>query len=145
MKTYELLYIISSHATSEEADKTSKEVESFIRAKEGVIFKSEKPVIKTLAYPIKKQFSGYFTLLDFQTEESKIKEIKELTEKNDNILRCFLVAKNPAKELKKKRIRKSILKTEIYGVKPLMSSDETKKEVVKAEDLDKKLEEILSE
>lgn len=145
MKTYEISYIISSKITSEEADKTSKEVESFIQSKEGVIFKSEKPVIKTLAYPIKKQFSGYFTLLDFQIEENKIKEIRELIGKNSNVIRYFLAAKNPIKELKRKRTRMPLSKMEIYGTKSAAATGEPIKETVKAEDIDKKLEEILSE
>lgn len=147
MKTYELSYIISSQTTSEEADAVSKGVEFLIQNKGGVIFKSEKPVAKTLAYPIKKQSSGRFVFLEFQVGAESVKEIKEGTEKNENIIRCFIVIKDRIRELKKKRIRKTVSKIESYEEVSRAATGEIlkEKEAIKTEDIDKKLEEILSE
>ncbi len=152
MKSYELTYIISSQIPLVEAENTVKEVESFIQSKEGVILKSEKAVAKTLAYQIKKQSSGYFVVLEFQILENKVKELKEALGKNSKILRHFIAIKKPVKALKARRMRKPLFMeekptTEVYKTrKPSFAkASEAKEESVKIEDINKKLDEILSE
>lgn len=154
MKTYELTYIISSEITAEEAGTEAKNIESFIQDKKGVILKSEKPSPKALSYPIKKQGSGFFVVLDFQLEPEYLGELKEKLQKDGKIIRHMLIIKNPVKIQKERRTRK----------KPLISpaSIETKKEIekdtsaepeqekktnkkVELKEIEEKLEEILSE
>ncbi len=148
MKPYELTYIIASNLKSEDAENLKKEVEVFVQGKEGAIVKSEKTVPQGLAYPIKKHSSGYFCTLEFQMAEAHIKPLKEVLEKNTSILRHFLMVKKPIKVMKERRTRKPAVaenklkpaseNTEVYKIKP-------KKEEAKLEDIDKKLDEILSE
>ena len=141
MKPYELTYIISSAEKSEDAQNLTKEVEAFIQEKGGVIVKSEKTVPQSLAFPIKKQSSGYFAILEFQIEEKEIKGIKEKLGKEVNVLRSSLVVKMPAKPVKKRRTRKPITENAVYKE----TSKKEKVEEVKIEDIDKKLDEMLSE
>ena len=141
MKPYELTYIISSAQKSEDAQNLTKEVEAFIQEKGGVIVKSEKTVPQSLAFPIKKQSSGYFAILEFQIEEKEIKGIKEKLGKEVNVLRSSLVVKMPAKPVKKRRTRKPITENAVYKE----TSKKEKVEEVKIEDIDKKLDEMLSE
>ena len=147
MKTYELTYIISSAMTQEDAAAVSKEIEAFIQSKEGVILKSEKTGAQTLAYPVKKQSSGYFCILEFQLAESAVKEVKVMLEKDKKILRHFMLIKKPIKIMKERRTRKPLFTSEKdSGIKPLLSeSKEKKAEKLNPVDLDKKLDEILSE
>ncbi len=155
MKTYEVTYIISSQIPSEQVNTLSKEVESFIQSKEGVILKSDqspnggKAVAQTLAYPIKKQSSGYFVTLTFQILENKLKELKEKLEKETNILRHFIIVKKPIKELKKRRTRKPLTTTEdkSTNIDSQIFTDASKKksEKIDLDKIDKKLDEILSE
>ncbi len=149
MKSYELTYIISSQIPSEQVNTLSKEVESFIQSKEGVILKSEKTGAQTLTYPIKKQSSGYFVTLTFQILENKIKELKEKLEKDTNILRHFIIVKKPIKELKKRRTRKPLTTTEdkSTNIDSQIFTDANKKksEKIDLDKIDKKLDEILSE
>lgn len=149
MKTYELNYIISSQLTSTEVEETAKEVESNIQSKEGVILRSEKPRAQTLSYPIKKMASGYFSVLDFQmpeSEENKIKEIKENLERNNKVLRHLILIKKPAGQVKERRVRKPMfsISREMPGALPLAESKEKAKEKLDPEDLNKKLDEILN-
>src|SRR3989344_5922499 len=137
MKPYELTYIISSAEKSEDAQNLTKEVEAFIQEKGGVIVKSEKTVPQSLAFPIKKQSSGYFAILEFQIEEKEIKGIKEKLGKEVNVLRSSLVVKMPAKPVKKRRTRKPITENPVYKE----TSKKEKVEEVKIEDIDKKLDE----
>lgn len=143
MKTYELTYIISCQISQTEAGSVAKEVESFIQSKEGVILKSEKTLPKTLAYPIKKQASGYFALLDLQISEDKVKEIKDKLDKDNKILRSFIMIKKPIGPIKERRTRKPEFATAKSAQSPFKR--EEKQEEVNPEELGKKLDEILGE
>jgi len=151
MNNYELTYIISSQIASEEAESVKNEIESFIQSKEGVILKSEKMGAQPLSYVIAKQGSGYFNIAVFQAKEVKIKEIKNNIDKNDKILRSVIVVKKPIKEIKERRTRKPMLMKEFeLKKKPSIIEATTREEQKKGEkvdaaDLDKKLDEILSE
>jgi len=151
MKPYELTYIISSDEKSEEAENLKKEVEVFVQEKGGIIVKSEKTVPQSLAYPIKRHSSGFFVTLEFQTEEKEIKALVEKLEKNPKILRHVIIIKKPVKQRKERRTRKPIMMpkdksgvSEVYKEKAKKEPFGPKEEV-KLEDIDKKLDEILSE
>ena len=147
MKPYELTYIISSIQKSEEAANLTKEIDLFIQEKGGVILKSEKTVPQSLAYPIKKISSGYFVTIEFQGEEKEIKALQDTLEKNPHILRHFLIIKRAPKKLKERRTRKPLTTTKDKTTNTEVYKEKTKKESVKIEnqDIDKKLDEILSE
>lgn len=148
MKPYELTYIISSQISSEKAEGLKKGFEAFVQEKGGIIAISEKTVPQSLAYPVKKQSSGFFVTLKFTIEENQIKPLKEKLEKEVDILRHFLIVKKPMKIMKERRTRKPLLainvlksktdNTEVYTAK-------AKKDNASIEDIDKKLDEILSE
>jgi len=149
MKTYELTYIISSQMSPKEADELAKETESAIQTKEGVILKSAKIAAKPLAYPIKKNSSGYFAVVEFQGQENIIKELKESLDRNKSILRSFVAVKKPVKIMKERRTRKPLLKVvadSIAGLSPYKKAGGADKSgKAGMEDIDKKLDEILSE
>jgi small subunit ribosomal protein S6 len=145
MKSYELTYIISSGISSEEVDATIKNIESAILSKEGVILKSEKTTAQTLAYPIKKQSSGYFVAVTFQILEDKIKEIKDILEKSKEVLRHLIIINKPVKIMKERRTRKpSALQDSNTPESSSKGEDKKKKEKVEVEEMEKKLDEILS-
>ena len=142
MKTYELTYIISSQNGSEEADKTKNDAEALIQSLEGVILKSEKTVAQTLAYPIKKQSSGYFVISQFQANEDKIKPLKEKLDKVGSILRSFIIVKRPVKEMKERRTRKPLQDAKNSEI--LSDKDKNRGAKVEMEEINKKLDELLS-
>jgi len=146
METYEITYIISNQLKSQEAESLSNEIESFIKEGEGVILKSEKISIKTLAYPIKKQASGYFVSLEFKIAKNKIQEIKEKLEKNVNVIRHIVLVKKPFKEMKKLRTRKTpVLKTGTPEVSSVFKDSKKGPGEFDFKKIDEKIEEILSE
>lgn len=154
MKPYELTYIISSEITAEEAEAEAKNIESLIQNKEGVILKSEKPSPRTLAYPIKKQYSGFFGVLEFQLEPEHLGELKEKLQKDGKIIRHIFIIKNPAKIQKERRTKKKpVISPILVGaveekekVKDLsaQAGKKTNKKV-ELKEIEKKLDEILSE
>jgi len=141
MKTYELTYIISSSLTGPESDELKKNLEAFITEKGGTVLKSEKTIAQPLAYLMKKQSSGYFVILTFQSAEDKIKEIKENLERNDKVLRHLVVVKKPLKEMKARRTRKPITPAPVSETKDKVKKSEGTAEL---EEINKKLDEILS-
>ncbi len=172
MKIYELTYIVSPNITLEEAQTKAKELEEQIQKNGGVILKSEKPIAKTLSYQIKKSGSGFISILEFQAEPEIIEEIISKLKENKDLLRHMILVKNPARKFKERRQRiKPIPATElaveavveknteeITEQKPTPSTvkeekkatvkkvrSEKNKEKAEIEDLDKKLDEILSE
>ena len=158
MKTYELTYIISSAQTSEESETTKKDIEAFLQGKGGNIVKSKKTTPQSLAYPIRKQHSGYFVTLEFQAEESEIKALGHTLAQNPNILRYSITVKKTQKLAKETRSTtfmagKMKSKPEFSRVykenkKESLNFDKDKTDKtpkVELQDIDKKLDEILSE
>ena len=139
MKSYELTYIISSALTTDEVQNVVKDMESFIQSHEGVILSSEKTGAQPLAFPIKKQASGYFATTMFQAEEGKMKALKEKMGKEKEVLRSIILVKKPIKEMKERRTRKPLATAEsVPGLK-----EKKVYEKMSSEDLDKKIDEIL--
>ena len=167
MKTYELVYVVSSEITLEEAEAKAKELESAIQKEEGTILKHSNPVAKMLSYPIKGLSSGFFGAIEFQLEPEKIAVLKEIFEKDGKILRHMLIIKKAA-ELKKERRTRGASKTkpvaefgieqktavkekdiitstsdEVPGLAPADKSENKGK--VELKDIEQKLEELLGQ
>ncbi len=161
MKTYELTYIVSPELSSEQLKSVAEEINSFVQKEEGVILKSENPIAKTFSYPIKKQGSGFFIVLEFQLAPEKIIELKEKIEKDNKILRHFIMIKKPVKIKKERRVKKHAAaepeKTDVFSMEqnPITAATHSKpgpekharagEEKIELEDIEKKLDEILGE
>lgn len=172
MKTYELTYIITPQVKQEEAETISKDIETFLQSKEGVILRADKIVAKTLSFRIKKQSSGFFAFVEFQLDPANVLELKEKLQKDSKILRHIILAKLAPRRIKARRERKTVesvfetkaetkpetkpteelevkieAKTEtVKEEKPATKKTEkVKKEKIEMEDIDKKLDELLSE
>ncbi|MEK7061702.1 MAG: 30S ribosomal protein S6 [Patescibacteria group bacterium] len=149
MKPYELTYIISSELTTGEAEAKTKSIESLIQGKEGIVLRSEKPIPRTLAYNIKKQSSGFFGVLEFQLEPEHLGELKEKIQKDDKIIRHMFLINNPVKIQKERRTRKEpLISDEAFSAVGTIKEEGKEKKIskkVELEEIEKELEEILSE
>lgn len=146
MKTYELTYIVSSGITSSDAEALVKDVESFIQGKEGVVLKSQKTAPQALAYPIKRNSSGYFITLEFQGQEGTIREVKTMLDREQKVLRSAVVVKKPVKQMKKRRTKP--IMAEVKAVAAALGGfveKKVKEAKVEIADIEKKLDEMLSE
>jgi len=141
MKTYELTYIIPASLNAEELSAAQKEVESSIQTNGGIIVKSDKTIAHVLAYPIKKQSSGYFFIVEFQMEEQNLKAVQEQLRKNNTIIRHFIVVKKPVKISKKRRVRRPLF----VGAEQKLSEQKEGGEKLSETEIEKKIEEILGE
>ncbi len=155
MKKYELAYFISPEISGEEAEGLAKQISSFVEEQGGKIIKTDNPSPKTLSYPIKRQGSGFFTLVEFEIEPEKLAAIKDRLDKDTKVLRSTIVVKNPVKAMPERRTPKapsftkaeSVEETPVVQETPAQAQEEEKKTEKKIElnDIEKKLDEILGE
>ncbi len=131
MVQYELSFLIPN-LQEKEREKILKEIEEKIKSLQGKLEESfiEK---KIFAYPVKKHQEGYLGVFAFSLKKDKIKEFQNFLKSNQKILREIIERKEPSPLLKRVSKEKKI----VFPKKPV------KKQKVKIEELDKKLEEIL--
>jgi ribosomal protein S6 len=131
---YELSFL-TPNLSSQERDELFQKIEEEIKSLDGEI--EEKFIEKKLfAYLVKKQREGFLGVINFSIEKNKIKELCNFLELNKNILREMIEKKErPVEALKTERRRRKPY--------PAVKKPPIKKEKVKIEELDKKLEEIL--
>jgi len=148
MKTYELLYMISSQISQEESDNVKKDFEAFVQSHNGVIVASEKKMPQPLAYPINGISSGYIVTATLQLPENTVKEISQKLEKNTHVLRHMITIKPVHREVKERRTRKPITEPATPSESPFKKPEEQDKKhegKVQMDEMEKKLDEILSE
>ena len=108
MKSYELTYLISSEISEQEVRELQAKIASFIQDNGGVLVQ-EKPAFKIrLAYQIKKQAGAFLVIVDFQFLPEKINDFEKKLKMESKILRYLLLAKLPAKKIKKVRTFKAL-------------------------------------
>ncbi|OGF24957.1 30S ribosomal protein S6 [Candidatus Falkowbacteria bacterium RIFOXYB2_FULL_34_18] len=151
---YELLYIISNKFTEEELKPIMEKVNKFVTGNGGTITYSEEWGNKKMAYPINHFNFGYYNLLEFDAEGSKLQEIDKVLRLSHDVLRHQIVVKKmrteeeikKEKEEEKNRVKKEKEKTkeEIKKEeKPKEEERTTTKVKVDLNDLDAKLDKIL--
>lgn len=91
---YDLLIIFDEK--EEKREKVISEIADIIKEKGGICEKIDEWGIKTLSYPIKKQTTGFYLLVRFQSRPSCISEISKVLTMQEMVLRFSLVKrKNP--------------------------------------------------
>lgn len=93
MNKNELLYIISSSATDEQKEELIKKIGSLIEAKGGEIEGTDKWGMKKFAYPINYKNEGYYVLVNFSINPEMIKEINNVMNITENVVRQIFVKK----------------------------------------------------
>lgn len=88
---YEILFIIANEYTEEEAKKISQDVEDIISKYKGEISYREFWGKKKLAYPIKNNHFGYYSLLEFDLETESLPELNENLRLFDKIIRFQII------------------------------------------------------
>jgi small subunit ribosomal protein S6 len=145
IKNYELTILISPVLLQEEALEVPKALVSFIQEKEGQIIGNSDPVKRTLAYPVKKNNQAYFAEIVFSFDPNLIEDLEKKIKENDNVIRHITLVKHPKPKEKIKRTSPSKILEKITA-RPLEKAVErTFSKKVTLGDIDKKIDEILSE
>lgn len=147
---YELLYIVSNKYTEEELGPIMDKVRSIIQDNKGNITFSEEWGKKRLAYPIKRFYHGYYTLIEFDLDGSEVAKVDRALKLMNEILRHQIVVKKvktaEAKEKEKeiaKKIAAKAVKTAEEKEKKEKKEKTPKRKKVDLKELDEKLDKIL--
>lgn len=134
---YELIFITDT--LNEKIDfQALEKVRGFIAGLEGNIKKEDSWEKRKLAYPVKKRFFGFYTIIQFQMESEKINDLQKQLKMDDDILRYLIIDKTKIKE---EAPRLKFARPKAAPQRPAEEKDEK----IKIEEIDKKLEEILKE
>lgn len=157
---YEILFIVPNKFTEDEAKQVIAKVEETITKGGGQITSREYWGKKKLAYEIKHNAYGYYSLAEFDMEKAAVLTTDQLLKLSTDILRHQIVIKKSKSE--KELAREKAIRTKIDAKKAEEAKElkaktdkEEAKEVVKTEkpkktnksnlkELDEKLEGILS-
>ncbi len=151
---YEMLYIISNKYTEEETKTIANKIKKIIEKEEGKITYEEEWGKRKLAYPIKHFNYGYYNLVEFDLDTSKINDLNNTMRIMKEILRHVIVKRpkrtleeiNKEKEKREKTIKSLNENQEEIKKKEEKNSKKIKKDNKKKIDLkqlDKKLDELL--
>jgi len=154
-KHYEMLFIIPNKFTEEEAKVQVAKVEELIASQGGAITYREYWGKKRLAYEIKHNHYGYYSLCEFDIDRAAIAKIDNDLRLSNDVLRHQVVVvpvlSDEERARQKSLSEKLAIKKEDADKKPKVNEEETKKTPAVAEEaadsskeLDEKMEGILS-
>lgn len=155
---YEILFIVPNKFTEDEAKTVISKVEKTIEDGGGTISHREYWGKKKLAYEIKQNAYGYYSLCEFDLEKSSLSAIDQNFRLSTDVLRHQIVVKKSkteeeiahdkkindkivAKKAEEEKVAKS-KESKLASEAPVKSPKKEKKTEIK--DLDEKLEGILS-
>lgn len=152
MNQYELLYIVPAKLEEDARQAVVERVSKVITDNQGVIKDHNSWLTRKLSYPIKHIRQGIFMLAHFTIDGEKITRIKREFEIDEDILRVSIIQVDESKKTVSPRRSEKVLP---QSVRDQSSSDDTKPQTaetaseepadkVSLEELDKKLEELLS-
>lgn len=146
-KEYELVCILSPQLEGADLENIKKEIEQTIIGLGGTInFKETKK--HDLAYPINKQGQGIYLISQTSIPSSKVADLSNELKLNKQVLRHLITQLpiiKPEVKKAKRVIKKPVAHAERKQADPPESEDFGKKEKIKLEEIDKKLNEIIEE
>jgi len=99
MGYYEMLYILSPLLSDAEREGLIGKFNEFIESKGGKVVSVNKWGKRTLAYPIKKNNTGYYVLSYAEIPASSVRDVKYFTRINEGFLRIMILKKTrPAEQ-----------------------------------------------
>lgn len=150
---YQLTYLLSPLLDKKGEIEINQKVKKAIEERQGQI-KTERIININLTYPIKKHKQSTCANLSFELPPQATKNLEEQLKTESNIIRYMIQKKTilppPAFVFQPTPSRFGLKQTAITAEeespsKPLSAPAQPKKEKIKIEDLDKKLEEILNQ
>jgi len=151
MRKYEIIYIIPSKYTDAEMEGVVAQVNSILKESGAEVSETYQLGKRRLAYPISNQRNGSYVLTHFEAEPKSLLKMEQTLRLTDEVLRHMIVERNPlltqipkfteADERRGEESRPYERRTAPVAAKPVP----VKPKEVNIEELDKKLDEILTE
>lgn len=150
---YDLTLIIRGDKSLEEAQKIFDDIKIKLEKLDYEIEKTINPVLKELAFEIKKFKQGYYGSFIFNTDKHINSQIEELFKFDENVLRFLTtlfidtVVRIKVRENRKKEINTEEIKTPEEKIEDNIPSEEkvevAEEKAIDLEHLDEKLDELL--
>lgn len=157
MPKYELMYIMAAGVSDDQAPQVAESIKKIVTDFGGSNIQEDQMGKKKLAYPIKKTRNGFYVALTFDIDSKKVNELDaKIRTQGATIIRYILVnleehmermAKDVIAQAKMNRNQAAGLE-KAQALKPQVSEDAASKLPaieLNAEELDKKIEEALTE
>lgn len=91
MNKYEMMFIVKTTEQQENAVKVAEDLKSIITSMKGEITDSKDLGNKKLAYPIKKEITGFYFVVNFNANNEIISELDRKARINENVLRHMII------------------------------------------------------
>ena len=91
MRKYEIMFIVKATMEEDAIKKTSEDVQKLINKKPSKVIEFKEMGRKKLAYPIKKEVSGYYFVMTVEADHETIAEFDRKVSINENVLRHLII------------------------------------------------------
>ena len=91
MNKYEMMLIVKTTLDEEAANKVSKTYEDIISSMKGKLTDSKNLGNKKLAYPIKKEATGYYYVFNFEATPEIVAEVDRKARIDESVLRHMII------------------------------------------------------
>ena len=93
MTNYEIMFIVKSTLEDGTRKNLVKDIQNLISSNKGKVIEFKEMGRKKLAYPIEKEMSGFYYLMQVAANSDTIKEFDRKVRINENILRHLILKK----------------------------------------------------
>lgn len=112
LQSYEMPLVLKGSVTETVSKETITAVKKLIEEGKGEVGDLEEWGKKALQYPIKKENSGFYYLLNFDLDHKAIPGLGKKLRMQENVIRFLLIKKEPVKKVKEKKSSKGAIKEE---------------------------------
>ncbi len=91
MTKYEIMFIVKATMEEDAIKKASEDLQKLINNKTSKVIDFKEMGRKKLAYPIKKEVSGYYFVMNVEADRETIAEFDRKVSINENILRHLII------------------------------------------------------
>ena len=93
MTKYEVMFIVKSTLDEQSLNKEVKAIQSIVTSKKGEIIDFKDMGRKKFAYPINKEISGFYYLINLEATKEAREELDRKLRINENIIRHLILNK----------------------------------------------------
>lgn len=91
MTKYEIMFIVKATMEEDQIKKVAEDLQKLINTKPSKVIEFKEMGRKRLAYPIKKEVSGYYYVMTVEATHETIKEFDRKVLINENVLRHLII------------------------------------------------------
>lgn len=91
MNKYEMMFIVKTTIDEEAVKTTAENLKSIITSMKGEITDSKELGNKKIAYPIKKEITGFYFVVNFDADNETVAELDRKARIDENVIRHMII------------------------------------------------------